>query len=117
MCRRARAAGLEIMFRRFVSAPFGAVALAAMAVAGFAFALVVVVAMFMLGLIPIYPASVRFARRIAGTGRRASNRFGGVPVDSPYQPPPPRRRPDGWLQHDRQLYRSPRIHRSAAASQ
>jgi len=99
------------MIRRFALAPFAGLALAGMAAVGFAFAVAVVIGLYLLGLIPIYPAAVRFGRRLAGVGRRAAHAWAGVRIESPYLPPPPPpvRRADGWYQHDRQLYKSPRF--------
>jgi signal transduction histidine kinase len=100
----------EIMIRRYVYAPVRGLVLAALALAGFAYVLLVVVGMFLLGLVPFYPAAVRFARRLADAARRAGRAWGGVPIARPYlaPPAPPRPRSDGWYQHDRQLYKSPR---------
>lgn len=60
-----------------------------------------------------YPAVLWADRRLAELGRRLALRWGGVPIAAAYPDPPaePVRRPDGWYEHDHQLYRHPHVPR------
>ncbi|WP_249715079.1 sensor histidine kinase [Rhizomonospora bruguierae] len=94
--------------REWAVAPLRGLALVALAVAGFGYALAMVVAA---TLVVTYPAGVAGSRRLTGLSRALAGRWSGVEIPTLYRPgraPEPVRRPDGWYEHDAHLYRTPR---------
>ncbi|MBG0826924.1 sensor domain-containing protein [Planomonospora sp. ID67723] len=69
-----------------------------------------IVLSFGIGVVFLFPPSVRVLRWRTGLARRLSGRWLGREIGPSYLPPPPpvRPQPDGWYRHDRQLYKTPR---------
>ncbi|WP_433869705.1 sensor histidine kinase [Saccharopolyspora sp. CA-218241] len=65
------------------------------------------------GLLRVGEVLLGATRAAADLSRRLAGRWGGVPVGSPYRPPPPDPEPDaeGWYRQDNIVYRSPRLPR------
>ncbi|MFG1875501.1 histidine kinase [Sphaerisporangium sp. NPDC049003] len=69
---------------------------------------VVLVLCFGLGMIFLFPATVRMVRGRARQARQIAGAWSGVEIDAPYSPapPPPQPQRDGWYREGRQLYRT-----------
>ncbi|WP_214106992.1 sensor histidine kinase [Acrocarpospora catenulata] len=74
-------------------------------------ALVGVLLSFTLGLVFLFPASIRLIRRTTALDRRLVHRWTGVQIAEPYRPAPlpPVPQSDGWYRDGRTLYRKPTI--------
>ncbi|GAA0971205.1 sensor domain-containing protein [Acrocarpospora macrocephala] len=72
-------------------------------------ALVGVVLSFILGMVFLFPPSIRLIRSVARLDRRLILRWTGIKIEEPYHPPPPPpvRQRDGWYRDGRTLYRKP----------
>ncbi|MEU9888567.1 histidine kinase [Sphaerisporangium sp. NPDC051011] len=71
-------------------------------------ALVAFTLTFGLGLVFLFPWSVRMVRGRTRQARRIAGMWAGVMIDAPYRPapPPPVPQRDGWYREGRQLYRT-----------
>lgn len=94
----------------FLLAPLRCLVLVALTAVG---AVVAQLGVAIVALVVPYPLVLWADRRLAELGRRLAWRWGGVPIPSSYPDPPPDpvRRPDGWYEHDKQLYRHPHVPR------
>lgn len=95
------------MIRSSALAPLRLLALALLAVAGLAASLPLMAS---IAVVITYPAAVTACRRLTGFSRRLALAWGGVAVETPYRTgsaPVPAQRPDGWYEHDGQLFKSP----------
>ncbi|GIH29242.1 hypothetical protein Aph01nite_75520 [Acrocarpospora phusangensis] len=74
-------------------------------------ALLGVVLSFVLGMVFLLWPSVRLVRWVTALDRRLINRWAGLKIEEPYNPPPPPpvRQRDGWYRDGRTLYRKPTI--------
>lgn len=81
--------------------------LSLLTVAGFAYALLMLISV---TLVVPFPAAVAGQQRLVAFGRRLVRRWTGADVPDVRRTPPtpPQRRADGWYQHGATLYRSPR---------
>ncbi|WP_248964679.1 sensor histidine kinase [Sphaerisporangium perillae] len=63
---------------------------------------------FGLGMVFLFPATIRVVRRRAGQARRLALAWAGVQIADPYRPapPPPVPQRDGWYREGRNLYRT-----------
>lgn len=94
------------MFRSYALAPVRCVALALLAVFGFVASLPLMAA---IGAIVTYPHVLQVVRRLTGLSRWLARAWSGVVIDPPYREgpvPTPPRRPDGWYEHDGQLFKT-----------
>ncbi|MEU8001301.1 histidine kinase [Catellatospora sp. NPDC049111] len=94
------------MFRSYALAPLRCVALALLAVFGFVASLPLMTA---IGAVVTYPAVLQLVRRLTALSRRLAGSWSGVVIDPPYRAgpvPTPPRRPDGWYEHDGQLFKT-----------
>jgi signal transduction histidine kinase len=68
---------------------------------------------FALGLVFMLPIGVHAVRSTANLRRHLAGQWSNVDIPEPYRPEPaaPVRRPDGMYEHERQLYKSPRLPR------
>ncbi|GII80404.1 hypothetical protein Sru01_53860 [Sphaerisporangium rufum] len=73
-----------------------------------ALAAVVMVLSFGLGMVFLFPATIRLVRRRTALARRIARSWSGVDIADPYRPPPPPPVPqaDGWYREGRSLYRT-----------
>ena len=71
--------------------------------------MVVVLALFAVGLVILLPSAAQHVRWHTNLRRRLAGDWSGVPVDEPYRPEPqlPPRRPDGLYQVDKHLFKTP----------
>ncbi|MCW2880388.1 MAG: Signal transduction histidine kinaselike protein [Sphaerisporangium sp.] len=69
---------------------------------------VVFVLCFGLGMVFLFPVTVRMVRGRAGQARAVARAWSGVEIAAPYRaaPPPPQPQRDGWYREGRQLYRT-----------
>lgn len=94
------------MFRSYALAPLRCVALALLAVFGLVASLPLMMAV---GAVVTYPAVLQLVRRLTALSRRLARTWSGVVIDLPYRAgpvPAPPRRPDGWYEHDGQLFKT-----------
>ncbi|WP_170317118.1 sensor histidine kinase [Acrocarpospora corrugata] len=66
---------------------------------------------FILGMVFLFPPSIRLIRAVARLDRQLIHRWIGIKIGEPYnpKPPPPVRQRDGWYRDGRTLYRKPTI--------
>jgi signal transduction histidine kinase len=71
--------------------------------------MLVVLALFAVGLVILLPSAAQHVRWHTNLRRRLARDWSGVPVDEPYRPEPqlPPRRPDGLYQVDKHLFKTP----------
>ncbi|WP_144123712.1 sensor histidine kinase [Catellatospora sichuanensis] len=95
------------MFRSYALAPLRCVALALLAVFGFVASLPLMMA---IGAVVTYPHVLQLVRRLTALSRWLAHTWSGVVIEPPYREgpvPAPLRRPDGWYEHDGQLFKTP----------